>query len=338
MKGTCVQGVVIQPGTGRDLILQPCRVGEFGLTLRHGIPWYLGIDQSTSCTGICLKSADRKFLILLDVIRDKSMMREDFYRDLHRIIKNFSVDQDFMIVANEKPVPSAKRYTHDVLLELLGRLNAWIDDMPEFEGAQHGQVFPQTWKSLVMDKTKGKGRMNIKSEIAADLVDKYPELKYYYNFHHTGDYDSFDALGILDGYIAYAFTPDGYPQIHGTIEKRHVSLVLYDWVDFTNDFTYEENIRNALGDNISVFEPYILHYNQRYSLYENIRMASSNFDCVATILPESQLQQFRWKFGIDVDEHEKAMMAVILNRGKHSAGLVKSAKNVYTWNEEVFGD
>lgn len=229
---------------------------------------------------------------------------------------NTARDQQFDLVVNEKPVPK-KCFAHarDTLLELLGRLNVWIEDTPEFENAQHGAVFPQTWKSQVMDKSKGKNRSNIKSEVASDLVDKYPELKYYYDFYHTDDYDSFDSLGILDGYISYAFTSDGYPQIHGSKEKRHASVVLYDWIDIDDSLSFEQNIETAIGDNISIFQPYILRYNVKYSLHDNIRMASSNFGCVATLLPKSELAPFRWKFGIDPEILWQGINVIIMKRG-----------------------
>jgi hypothetical protein len=339
MRGTTIQGVVALPGTGKYIIIRPQSVKEFSLTLDPKTHWYLGIDQSTSCTGLTFKAANNKFVVLIDVIRDKYMQKDDYFKDLRKVIMNTARDQQFDLVVNEKPVPK-KCFAHarDTLLELLGRLNVWIEDTPEFENAQHGAVFPQTWKSQVMDKSKGKNRSNIKSEVASDLVDKYPELKYYYDFYHTDDYDSFDSLGILDGYISYAFTSDGYPQIHGSKEKRHASVVLYDWIDIDDSLSFEQNIEIAIGDNISIFQPYILRYNVKYSLHDNIRMASSNFGCVATLLPKSELAPFRWKFGIDPEMPGKALMAIIMKRGDFSAALLRNIKEVYTWNEEMFDE
>lgn len=157
-----------------------------------------------------------------------------------------------------------------------------------------------------MDKSKGKNRSNIKSEVASDLVDKYPELKYYYDFYHTDDYDSFDSLGILDGYISYAFTPDGYPQIHGSKEKRHASVVLYDWIDIDDSLRFEQNIETAIGDNISIFQPYILRYNVKYSLLIIFAWQAVTLGCVATLLPKSELAPFRWKFGMIREMPSKA--------------------------------
>lgn len=339
MRGTVVQGVITKPGTGKSVIIRPEPASEFNLTLTYNTHWYLGIDQSTSCTGLTIKAADDSFLILLDVKRDKNSPKDDFFRDLRRIIMRIAKDHSFDLIVNEKPVPKREfARARDTLFELLGRLNTWIEDTPEFENVQHGALLPQTWKSLVMDKSKGKHRSNIKAEVASDLVDKFPELQEYYEFYHTDDYDSFDSLGILQGYLAYAFTAEGYPQIHGSMEKRHTSVVLYNWIKWDQNKSYDENVLYAIGDNVDIFEPRILRYNTRYSLHENIRMASSNFSCVATVLPQDSLGTFRWKYGIDPGDQSCRMMAIILRRGDFSASLLRNIKEVYIWNEEVFSE
>ena len=339
MRGTQIQGTVIKPGTGQNSIIDKQAANYFNLKLTKNTSWYVSFDQSTSCTGICLKAADNSFLILLDVIHDKSMTKDEYYRDLRRVIVNFAKGATFRIVVNEKPIPSNdKVHARNTLLELLGRLSTWLNDIPEFDHAQRGALFPQTWKSLVMDKSKGKHRSNIKAEIASDLVDVFPELRYYYDFYHTDDYDSFDALGILQGYLAYAFDEEGNPQIHGSLEKRHTSLVLYDWISYDSSLSFEDNIINALGANVDAFEPFALRYNKKHSFHDNIRMASSNFDCVVTILPREELAPYRWKFGIDITDMSKELMVIIIRKGAYSSGFINSAKAAYSWNEEVFSE
>ena len=131
MRGTTIQGVVALPGTGKYIIIRPQSVKEFSLTLDPKTHWYLGIDQSTSCTGLTFKAANNKFVVLIDVIRDKYMQKDDYFKDLRKVIMNTARDQQFDLVVNEKPVPK-KCFAHarDTLLELLGRLNVWIEDTP----------------------------------------------------------------------------------------------------------------------------------------------------------------------------------------------------------------
>lgn len=339
MRGTSVTGVIIKPGTGKQFIIGQTLAKELKLVLSADTSWYMGIDQSTTCTGIALKAANKSFIILLDVMRDKNLPKDDYYADLRRLLARIARDRKFDIVINEKPIPSTdKRYASTVLLEFLGRLSVWLDSIMEFDDALRDGIYPQVWKSMIMNPAKGKNRSKFKSEVAEDIVDIYPELENYYLNWHTKDYDAFDALGILDGYIRYAFTPDGYPMIHGTKEKKHTSLVLYDWINWDDSKSYEDNICEALGDNLSVFEPYILRYNPKYSLHDNIRMATSNYECTATILPQEELNPFMWKYSVDIKEPGKQMLMIALKKGAYTLGFVNSATSVYDWNEEVFDE
>ena len=335
---TQIQGIMCMPGTGKYQIIMPDHARDFTLRLKDGVSWKLGIDQSTSCTGLALKSSDQKYLVLLDVIRDKNMLKEDYFRDLRGVITRTTKDRVFTLVANEKPVPRKFAHARETLTELLGRLNTWIEDNPAFDGATHEAVFPQTWKSMVVDKSKGPNRSNIKREVASDLVDRYPELQHYFDFYHTSDYDSFDALGILDGTIEHAFTPDGYPKIHGTIEKTHTALALYKWYDWDSDFSYEENLAAAFGDMAQVFQPVILRYNPRYTLNENVRLCSSAYTSVITVLDGVDLVPFQWKYGIDINEAGKKMILIALKMGAFSGGAISALKSYYPMNEEVYPD
>lgn len=338
MRGTHLQGVVIKPGTGKSVLIPATPIKDFKLTLAKNVSWYMGIDQSTSCTGICFKAANNSFLVLLDVIRDKNIPKETYGQDLYHLLSRVVNDQIIDLAINEKPVPSKYKFAHDILVEFLGKLQVWLDTIPEFENALRDSIYPQSWKSLVMDQSKGKNRKNVKAEVAADLVDVYPELQEYYEYYHTSDYDSFEALGILDGFIKYAFTSDGCPMIHGIKEKSHISFVAYDWIDWDDSKEYDDNIKSALGDTLRVIEPNILSYNERYSLHDNIRMSSSNWDCTVTVLPQSELTSFMWKYSVDITEQGKRMIAIILRRGSYTSSFISGFKSWYPWNEEVFND
>lgn len=335
---TTIQGVIAMPGSGKYQIIMPEAANSFKLKLASNTDWYLGIDQSTSCTGLALESSNGKFVILLDVIRDKRMMKEDFFKDLRRLINGISFDQEFLLVANEKPVPRKFAHARETLLELLGRLNTWIEDNPAFEYAAHEALFPQTWKSKVVDKTKGKNRSNIKSEVASDLVDRFPELQHYFEFYHTDDYDSFDALGILEGARQYAYTANGYPKIHGSLEKTHTALALYQWAEWDDTKSYEENLAEIVGDMCKVLEPVILRYNPDYSLNENIRMCSSNYQSVLTVVPHDCLTAFQWKFGIDISESNKRLILIAVRKGNFTASTINALCEYLPMNEEVFAE
>lgn len=307
--------------------------GDLKIVLPEDRVWCLGIDQSTSCTGLCIQDIEKDFQILIDVRRDTALQKRDFYRDLFYLIKRTVTDRKIRMVVMEKPAPKAQ-YASRVLEELKGHVEEWVLQIPELEAALSDSVFPQTWKSYIVDKSKGKNRSNDKFAIASDLVDRFPLLSSYLREYPFKDYDSFDACGILNGFLEYAFTPEGDEKIHGVKEKRHTSLVGYLWADQGD----RDAIQNAFsfdpGMKVLHFTPLV--YNEKANLHDNIRMASSNYSASCVALPREVLSQFIWKYGIDPDDESKVMLMLVLKKSDFTNGIVKGFKYALPWNEEIY--
>lgn len=307
---------------------------DFNLVLKSGIKYRMAIDQSTTCTGIAIQDVNKDITILFDFKRD-STDKEGFYRDLKFFIKKIIHGVDLQYFVYEKPIYTPnQRYTSRMLIELSGRVMEWKDEFEELQGDTVVDcVFPQTWQSLVVDHSKGKNRMRKKECIADDLCDLFPEFRGYLDMHYSKDLDAFDALGILTGYEKYAYTEDGVPQICGTIEKRHTSLVCYTYVD-ARAATSLDNLTYYMGDAVKIFKPKFKMFNLKKNKTENIRMASSNDPCIVTLLPHKYLNELRWKF--DIQEKEGyVLVAFILNTSKFPSSSLNALKGVLPWNECV---
>lgn len=326
-------GVIGLPNKGKSVSINLQPIETFQLNLDVTKDWYLGIDQSSSCTGICLLSTDLTYVILLDVRRDKNLPKEVFYGELCQLLRRISLNVHFKIIANERPVPSKYRNAGAVLLELKGKLDEWIYTIPAFRDVEHVSLYPQTWKSLVVNKNKGKGRTRDKAAIAEDIVDQFPVLLTYYNMYPYSDYDSFDATGIIYGYLQYAFDENGNRMICGDRERTHVSFVCYQWVPV--DDVNAKFIKDSFRVYYKLFMPKYLTYNSRYSMLENVRMASTNHDAVVTIVPRDQLQPFQWKFGIDITDTSHVLLMYVFRKGAFSAGSIDTLKYLFEMNEEV---
>lgn len=336
MKGNRVYGVILFLKRSQVIFVRDEPVDQVNLRLNPECKWQLGIDQSTSCTGIALRDLEGQFLILLDIKRDRALAREEYFRELHFFLKRIARGMTFTLVVNERPVPGKYRSSGDVLREFLGHLNEWIISIPELSLARHESIYPQTWKSLIVNKSKGKNRSNIKSEVALDVVDIYPDLQIYYNGYRLTDYDSFDALGILEGFCRYAFDSSGNELIHGSVEKRHVSFVCYKWVSLQD---IKDNARQALfGDALSDLELTSLMYNERYDMHTNIRMASSNYDAIVTVIPTKELQPFQWRFGIDITDRQHALVMLVFRKAALRVSECEALNRIFEWKEDVYNE
>lgn len=237
-----------------------------------------------------------------------------------------------LVICEDPPPVKNKRYTSTVLLELRGRVSEWMEEIPEFTQATFKSIYPQTWKSMIVDKTKGTGRSNDKAMIAEDICDILPEFNQFRTVYASRDYDGFDAFGILLGYRKYAYTEEGLPLICGKIEKRHTSFIGYRYVS-ANELS-AENVHQFLGNAVMILKPTYLMYNERYNRFDNIRMATSNWDCSYTIMPVEEFDRLKWEYDLEYKE-DHIVLGYMFNYSHWPQATKSFLKSVFDMYEEV---
>lgn len=332
---TELTGIIANVKNGKFASVDKMPVRKFELALSKNRTWQLGIDPASRYTGLAVMSTDRSFIILLDVKRDTVASKEEYYRDLHTLIRKLVAGVTVERTVLEKPFTAGYSRASEVLIALRGKIEDWVHDIPELANSDFQKISPNSWKSRVINKSKGKGRFNAKGAIAEDLCDAFPVLREYYKVYHGGDLDSFDALGILIGYQLYAYTEDGSKQICGMKEKSHKSFVGYVWVDESE--INGSFCQTVLGDMARCVKVEALSYNDNYSFAENVMMATSNYDVVMSLIPHEQLQAFQWKFGIDVSEPNKFLVMFAFRSGHFSVGEMNYLDKRFEMKEQFGG-
>lgn len=331
-----VTGVIANNKTGKYAIIERTPIKQFNLNLGDKNVWWVGFDPASRYSGIALLAKDKSFVILLDCKRDVNQLKEQYYEDLYLLLKRLVAGKKVERLVNEKPFTKGKyARASEVLLTLRGKIEIWAKMIPEFAESEFAQINVNAWKSRVLDKTKGKNRFNAQGAVADDLCDAFPALLPYRNMLQGGDLDSFDALGAIIGYDLYAYSGTGSERICGEKERSHKSFVGYLWWRI-EEFT-PENIRNFFGEAYPIFKPRVLDYNEEYSLNENVMMASTKYDAVMTILPESQLQPLQWKFGEDFTDENKVMLMFVFRRGKFTVREGECLRKLFSMHEEIGG-
>lgn len=327
----------------KTIMITPCYYEDLNIILKKGCTYMVGIDQSTSCTGIYIKESTGLIDLLLDVKRD-GMEKETFYRELEGLLKKLLKDVDVGLIVHEEPVPNrAQYYSGKVLLELKGRLRDWIAKIPSLQQASLVSLYPQSWKSLILDKQAAKEegetltkRGKSKAKIAIDVCKYVPWFNEYRKLHFSSDYDAFDATGILLGYLQAAFDEDGSRKIYGMQEKRHTSIVYYKYVPADLICSGKNYIKEILQYMWPSVYPTVLFYNDRYKFVENVRMASSNNKVCLTFLPKTEVQRLQWQYNFDKEE-KHIMVALICNKGKFTKGELNALDTLFPWHEEIKG-
>lgn len=295
----------------------------------------MGIDQSTTCTGIYIEDVTEDFSAILEIPRDKVMSKTQYFSELTKFLNYMFKDRELTTVVYERPIPNMKQsVAYKTLTELAGKLEQWLYDNPAMTKVKTMSLYPQSWKSKVMDKSKGSGRTSNKMAIAEDICDAKPHLKEFFRLTQAKDLDAYDACGILMGYKKLCFV-DGWPCIFGYLEKRHVTEVFYRYV---SESEFQENMKETMYGVFNgaafIFKPKFKVYNDDYDLNRNYRMASSNDNFVVTYLPKSAVQRLQWKFDFNA-EPGNMMLAYIVRKNAYKPNEIKFLEAIMPWHEEI---
>ena len=319
-----ISGIICRNSTQKHFLIPPVLLDNLSsLRLPKSDGYIVAFDPSTSCTGIAAISLNRDFYALFDV-RNDLQSKDNFFRDIFRFIYQLFATQRAPLIIHEHMPP--QRYANGVaLLELEGALKEWIKRIPGFDQSRVEKILPQSWKTFVVDpnkpgdyvKGKKKRRCDCKNLIAEDVTALYPLLDPYLRCTPAKDYDSFDAMGIIHGYLDYAYDEQGRPKICGLEEKTHTSLVAYrplapEILTQPNALYYGFN-----GCERALDMKYLI-YNTRYNLNKNIRMATSNNKAVATVIPDKYVPALQLEFGFDYAPGS-VCCAYMLRKGKLTA-------------------
>ena len=333
-----VAGIMVKDD--RYIIIKTTQLELFEFHLVKDHTYYVGIDQSTTCTGIFIMDVDLKSYVMLDVKREGTD-KDIYFRGLHGVLNMILTSANIKMVVLEEPFSSKFAPASSMILkELKGKLLAWFSQMPQLRQVPIHTIYPQTWKSKICDVSMNKNdpikysdAVKNKKAMASLLCRTFPLLQNYLNLHFSTDCDGFDACGIILGYIMYSHTKSGMPRICGIKEQRHVSLVCYAQVA-KSEITGRDALCRPLGEANYSCSPVMLAYNTDYNRHDNIRMASSNWDAVVTVLPAKQTEELCWRFGF-VPDNDKAIIMFVFRKGHYTDGAIRAIKYYLPANEEV---
>lgn len=286
----------------------------------------IGIDQSTTCTGICITDSANTCYSLVDFRRldtDKELYKAQLKKLVSEIVKDLRIS----LIVIEQPLNKRYSKATPVLRDLFKYIKGWKYEIDELYDAKLDYILPQQWKAKVLDKTKGTGRSAVKSEIAQDVCDKVPVLNRYRKVCPATDYDSFDATGILIGYKLQKYTNDGKAINFGSAVynyKMHV-FVKYLPKELLNN---KQAIIDYLPINKDIEDFPILEYCNDHSFYDNIKMCCANHDCSALIIRSVPLTvNLLWETGEKLRANH-IFVCVVMKQGATTDRRIQESSKV----------
>ncbi len=113
-----IYGTAIHLKAKKEIAFDPVPVSKFSLALPNKYHWRIGVDQSTSCTGICCMDTEGTWLVMLDLHRDQNLNRHEFTRDLKRLLSKLVKGLNIDLLVYERPAPKAM-YGIPILMQQL---------------------------------------------------------------------------------------------------------------------------------------------------------------------------------------------------------------------------
>lgn len=267
----------------------------------------MGIDQSTSCTGICIAEyrTDKTLvpIFFVDIINRSRAGRSLYCR-------MFAEWLDFNI-----PLINPRFIVYESVRQNASEKNArtWLQEMARVirkrsrnMDVMEDEIMPAIWrKHLLADKCYA-GRKGTRAEAKAasleEVVKRFPRTKEYMEDkvhrgidHSFDSVDSVDAYGIIDGYLKECF-------IDGDISKPRVTSMMKDTPRRVFNSSYSISSADYLKEKQESTDfVYLIALNATFSLEENYRKIINRFPkgiIYAYPTNEVMLQKMRIHSGI----------------------------------------
>ena len=204
--------------TGFEIFGYPTWTGV-NFHLNAGEDYQIGMDQSTTCSGVCIKNFRNTEFYMIECKRDSHEDSSEFMfmfeKFLHTICEGCSITH----IIYEKPIKSAEFQSARVLFQLEGIVTQLGRRYPEFSTAKIANIENASWRSSVV--LKEFNRHGRKEATAMSIRRIFPWADNY-GYSLGKDQDVFESVGILFGWFISAFDPLGRPYVRGDRSKATI--------------------------------------------------------------------------------------------------------------------
>lgn len=291
--------------------------GEFlnSFSLEKNDCYDVGIDQSTSCTGIGIKSLDGKTVIVLEVVNNglhSSRFTPALINFILRLLGGFEIR--YLVI--EQPLPYVSGQRNSVLTNLKNMLTSAILTDEKMNVKHFDSILPQSWRKGLIQKDNPFDKRSKRATVH-EIIKKYPNMKAFksitYNPTDSSGFDGFESLGIIEGYInRHAITNDNnITKIIGpkNTTKQAIGIFLY-----TDDLDRVMEIANNIASfEPKLGEPQIKYYNEEETIYANIRMALVDGITITTVSKAIDVTAIKMMFNIkEIDDDGKLMFMIVI--------------------------
>ena len=269
-------------------------------------PVRIGFDQSSSQTGLAVKKSNGELLCLIDFVNSSRLPFNLYKSMLGMKIEQIFQTAEVEICVIEKMWGGNKK-SYEMLTSLGDFITGFKYIMPGWKSTEIASILPNVWRSAYLKGPEYKGMFTKdKVKIAAlkEGVKRYPFLRNYgYNYgegKHVND--SFDALGIIEGYEEKTFSEDG--------SMRRVANTM---TPTNHNYTYRlfcvddlTDLKNTIEREAPRRASVEYEFNKDFPFYENIHRATTVTNKIVFMRIDDKVTriQLMWRYGIPLGKDE----------------------------------
>lgn len=305
-------------------------------SLGSNVLYDIGIDQSHSCTGVCIQPVEGDDILILE-LDNKALSLEHYRRTLKTILTKTLSKINIRYCVLEEPLPFISGNQNKALVTLKNDLISLFRDSGYFNIKHFDLIKPQSWRKGLITKDNPYGP---KTKLATvhEIQKLYPVTKKFVPcYTHESGYDGFDACGIIIGYKQrHAVNNDSsITKILGPRNTTKQGCAIYCYCDANDQTELQELIRAINSYTPNLGSPVVKIYNDEDILYGNQKMSLvDDFTITAVTTPVDIVSvALKYKFTM---EDGKQLFMIVLPLKKLKVSLIEYLEYNKIMYEEIY--
>ena len=281
-------------------------------SLAPNLIYDVGIDQSTSCTGVGIQSINDEYITIMEIANEG--LSKSFYLNALKTIFNKFIDVNIRYLVMEDPLNFMTKNQNSALISLKHALKDYFENSA-FSYNKYDLIQPQSWRAGLIGKDNPHPKTS-KEAAVYEILERYPELNVFKDitFHPTNNsgYDGFEALGLIIGYKErFSISNDSeIIKILGPKNTTKIGFGVFCYCDSSLKELKEvqeilSSLCNCKGDFI------IKYYNEEESLYANAKMSLTDDQTLTIITKPIDVISILHRYGLSYDANKNMYMLVV---------------------------
>lgn len=305
-------------------------------SLAPDVLYDVGIDQSHSCTGICIQPVNGDDLLILEV-DNKALSLEHYRKTLKTILTRTLNKINIRYCVLEEPLPFISGNQNKALVTLKNDLINLFRDSDYFNIKHFDLIKPQSWRKGLITKENPYGP---KTKLATvyEIQKLYPVTKSFVPcYTHDSGYDGYDACGIIIGYKQRheVNNDSSITKILGPRNTTKQGCAIYCYCDSNDQSKLQELVSAINTYNSNLGSPVVKIYNDEDILYGNQKMSLvDDFTITAVTTPVDVVSvALKYKFTL---EDGKQLFMIVLPLKKVKVSLIEYLEYNKIMYEEIY--